>query len=295
MEHYEHSSTAKTGNAGVPSRGKLPAGTQWERLTFAAQEQGEGKLLATVKAPLPCHIYVSADESAESSTAAADENSVRLMLIPGGDPEGQEWVQAAWDWLEPGVPVELRQGHLITLQGSRVLWTAGRACIIAPANRLESLRLTVAEFCLHEGEVRKMETAVAQDWPQLEADTPLAFIYEDKDSHRREELAKRFQKAIQLRTQIARLQPVLHRPPVHPPTLASQLCERLKERTRLLERVEFLGEQVDVFERVYEMCGQRSNDHALSRKSTMLEWIIIILLATETIILLVDLMNSTGN
>ena len=50
------------------------------------------------------------------------------------------------------------------------------------------------------------------------------------------------------------------------------------------------GEQLDMFERVYDACGQRANDFVLSRKGLTLEWIIIILLAVQTFVLIFELL-----
>ena len=98
-----------------------------------------------------------------------------------------------------------------------------------------------------------------------------------------------------MRAQLARLAPQIECPPVYPPTLVSQVGERLREKARLSERLQFVREQVDVFEKVYEMCGQRVSDFMSSRTAHTLEWVIIILLAAETILLIVDLLSSTAS
>jgi uncharacterized Rmd1/YagE family protein len=43
---------------------------------------------------------------------------------------------------------------------------------------------------------------------------------------------------------------------------------------------------------VYEPCGQRISDFLSSRKSHTLEWVIVVLLACETLLLVVDLLSS---
>ncbi len=214
-----------------------------------------------------------------------------MLLVPTSDQEDPELAAKVWDWVEPETPAEFRQGFLITLQGARVIWTPGRAGIIASADRMETLRRAVVDFSFHDGEIRQIEQVIAKGWPDLEADTPLAFHFDGQAASKREELAKRFEQVIALRTKLVRINPVIHRPSIHPPTLAGQLGERLKERTRLAERIEFVAEQIEVFERIYEMCGQRSSEFVFSRKEQTLEWLIIILLAVETVILLVDLMS----
>jgi uncharacterized Rmd1/YagE family protein len=82
-------------------------------------------------------------------------------------------------------------------------------------------------------------------------------------------------------------------PAQYPPTLESQLHERLKERMRQEDRVEVLERQLDIFQRVYEMCGQRSSDYMLTRSGNILEWIIILLLAVQTILTIIDYLPST--
>lgn len=230
----------------------------------------------------------------ESAAGDGLPQSLLLLVIPCCDLESPDVLASAWNWAEPDTPPDRREGLLVTLQGARVVWSPGRTAVLAPADRLESLRLALGEFALQEGEIRNIEQDLAQNWPHLEADGPLAFQFGDEAAPRREELGRRFQQVLALRSRLARLVPAIHRRPNYPPTLAGQLLERLKERTRLAERIEWLGGQLEVFERVYEMCGQRASEFTLSRKETTLEWVIIVLLAMETIILLIDLMAKFG-
>ena len=90
------------------------------------------------------------------------------------------------------------------------------------------------------------------------------------------------------------MNPFVLSPHVHPPTLASQIAERLRERTRMHARLEILGEQLEVFENVYESCGQRASDFMLNRSSLKLEWIIIILLLTQIVIIVFEIMMAMG-
>jgi len=77
---------------------------------------------------------------------------------------------------------------------------------------------------------------------------------------------------------------------LHPPTLASQLGERLRERTRLLERQEFASQRADLAERVAEACGQRALEAGIARRHTALEWTIVVLLVVQTALLVVELL-----
>jgi uncharacterized Rmd1/YagE family protein len=66
--------------------------------------------------------------------------------------------------------------------------------------------------------------------------------------------------------------------------------ERLRDRTRLAERLEHAVERADLVERVYAACGDRIGDFAISRRHSALEWVIILLLAAELVLLCVDLL-----
>jgi uncharacterized Rmd1/YagE family protein len=93
---------------------------------------------------------------------------------------------------------------------------------------------------------------------------------------------------------LVRLNPRLHFPPIYPPTLASQIGERIRERTRLVERAEFASQQLEVYERVYEQAGERRNEFLLQRSSNQLEWVIILLLVAQIILVLVEMLGGQG-
>jgi uncharacterized Rmd1/YagE family protein len=84
----------------------------------------------------------------------------------------------------------------------------------------------------------------------------------------------------------------MHRPAPQPPTLAGQLGERLRDRGRVLERLEQAGEQADLLERVYSGCGDRAAEYLTSRRHATLEWVIILLLAVEVVLITVDLLAT---
>lgn len=206
--------------------------------------------------------------------------------------EGDVWFEAARLWCEsktPGI-----KATLISLHGIDVYWCAGRAAICAPGDRVEPVRKAIVEFALAERELRSTELAINASWKELENDVPTAYSYREKNIRDREALGKRFQKAVALQAKLSRIIPMIVQPSQYPPTLESQLHERLRERLRQEDRLEVAERQLDVFNRVYEMCSQRSSDFMLARSGHMLEWIIIFLLAIQTIMTIIEyLPNST--
>ncbi len=142
----------------------------------------------------------------------------------------------------------------------------------------------MVEVYYYESELKRIERALGECWPAMEADIPLAYEFQENSLGKQKSLQQRFQQVAMLRARLARLGPFVYSPHLHPPTLASQIAERFRERTRMMHRHEFLGEQLEVFEHVYEMCGQRSSDFKLARTGHMLEWTIILLLVAQLLL-----------
>jgi hypothetical protein len=175
-----------------------------------------------------------------------------------------------------------------------VFWARGCVALVAPPERRAAVRRALLEFAHVEAELRAIETDLGARWPELEADAPLAFEFDEGAARKKQQLAQRFLQVLALRARLARITPQVLCPHVHPPTLASQIGERLRERTRVAQRLEFAGGQLEVFERVYEQCGQRASDFGLARTGHTLEWIIIVLLFAQIVLVSVELMAALG-
>jgi hypothetical protein len=164
--------------------------------------------------------------------------------------------------------------------------------VLAPTDRLDAARKAVVEAAYYDAELRGIETVLAGLWPDLEADTPLAFEFNERSVRSRAKLAERFRRVLTLRARLARLTSYVLTPHIHPPTLASQIGERIRERARMANRVDALDGQLEVFEHVYESCGERASDFMLARAGHTLEWVIIVLLLSQTILLAAELLRG---
>lgn len=212
-----------------------------------------------------------------------------LLVLPGSPDHDGTLPAEAIAWVEEGGPTQM-----LALHGAVVAWAPGRAVIIAASDRLAAVRAAVVEFCFFERELRSIEAEVTAAWPHVDADAPLAFEFNDRDAGRRREIGERFRRTVALRGRLARLAPHLERPPLFPPTLASQVAERLRERSRMAERAGFLDGQITVQERVYDLCGERSSDWTIARRSIALEWAIVVLLVVQTALLVAELLTTSG-
>jgi hypothetical protein len=210
----------------------------------------------------------------------AEHDAVILELVA----RATSWVAAA----TPGGDSPL----VVPLYGTHVVWSPRRAVAIGPADRLAAMRAAVNEFADREAELRDVERRIAAGLEHVDADSAFAFTVDEQSLPRRRELAGRFAEAVSLRRRLAVLTPVLQRPAPQPPTLAGQLGERLRDRSRVVERLEHAGEQADLLERVYAGCGDRIADYLSSRRHAVLEWVIILLLAVEVVLITVDLLAT---
>lgn len=239
--------------------------------------------------------------TAGSPLSLADAGSferLELWTVPDSGDDDSLRLAKARDWVQAGTdsdPAASAEGSLLlTLQGARIVWHPGRAAVIAPADRLPSVVRALIEFAFHEAELRRIEREIGASWGQLERDSALAFDCRESTASQRAELGRRFQQVVALRARLSQVTPLVHRPPVHPPTVASQAGDRLRERARVPDRLEFIDGQLEVFERVYEMCGERASELVHADRGHTLEMIIIVLLTAQILIVLVELLAGQG-
>lgn len=276
-------------------KSKLPNAAVIHHVAFVAGPSDGQTVLVEFPAPLARRAILI---KALAPNAASGDGQLSIMAVPTAErdlePEREnETLVQLRDWVDATLP-RGTSSMLLTLQNARIFWSPERIAILAPADRLETVRAALIEATYYEAEVSAIERQLGTAWPQLEKDMPLAFEFEASSIPQRNELRRRFQEVLLLRAKLARLGPHVHCPHLHPPTLASQIGERLRERTRLVHRHEFLTEQVEVFERVYEMCGQKASDYMLARQGHMLEWVLIILLFVSTMLQMFEILSGTS-
>lgn len=210
-----------------------------------------------------------------------DGASLALACIPASAGELPVEVRG---WVEADPESGGEPAVWMAFQGAHLHWSPGRAAILAPSDRLESVRAVVIEATAHERELRTIERSMADWWPELETDSALAFEFEESAIGRRKALRERLHRVLVLRARLARIAPYLLSPLVHPPTLASQVADRMRERLRMSARHEAASLQIEVFRDSYETCGSRASEFMLARTGHRLEWAIIVLLAAQLLL-----------
>lgn len=225
---------------------------------------------------------------------------VHLLVVPmdGASDSEAGVVDATVAWTAAGQPAFVAGAAptslTIPLYGCHAVWAPDRGAVIGAASRIEVLAATVADFTLLERELRELEGRCDRLLGEVEQDAPLAFEFGDRELPRRGELAARFRDAVAVRTRLAAMAPTVHVPPVHPPTLASQLAERLRDRTRLADRHEQMTDRAGFVLQVYEACGQRVAELSIARRQMGLEWAIVAILVAQLALMLVETLASRG-
>jgi len=217
--------------------------------------------------------------------------SLAVLMVPTTGSDPVDWVQAVRSWVDNARNGSLIQTVLLTLQGAQILWCPGRIAVLAPPQRMESVCRAIVEAAYYESELCDIEKSIDSGWDHLQSDASIAFEFAERFVGRRESLATRFAAVVAIRTRYVRLMPHVLVPHVYPPTLASQIGERFRERTRMSERLDLVAEKLEVHERIYDLCSQRVSEFMVARRGHMLEWVIIILLAAQTILWFVDYLS----
>ena len=183
----------------------------------------------------------------------------------------------------------------LELYGTLVVWTPARMALVTSPRHFQKAESAVLEFTKTAFEMTAIEHLLSAAWEHYEDDLPSGFSFHKSDTSTVTTLSNRYVQAMSLSGKISRLSPRIHLPPEHPPTLAGQLGERLRDRSRLIDREEFADEQLNTIIRLYETTGQRVSEYTIAHREYILIWAIVLLLGAEILLLLTDLLSSAGN
>jgi len=238
--------------------------------------------------------------AAVSRRPLSESESLEILALPtaaAGDaadggiapgPDGSIDMLRAWVSEGPGAAAA--PAVVVPLYGCLVIWAPGRAALVGTAEQIGQLAAAVVEFAGHEAALRAAERRAAALLDAVTDEAAHGFSLDGEPVPRPVGPAEQYRESVALGRALALLAPVVHAPPVHPPTLANQLGERLRDRTRLAERHGLAVDRAELAERVAEARGQRALDVGIARRQTALEWAIVVLLVVQTVLLVVDLL-----
>ncbi len=221
-------------------------------------------------------------------------DGLSILTIPVTDPECHLAQTQAREWVDASPANGRVPGFMMTLQGTVVFGSDNRIAVLAAPERLDVLSKTLIEVAWFDAELRGIECELGDRWSDWESDIPLGFEFDEKSLDKRQHLRQRYGEVMLMRARLAKIAPHVNCPHIHPPTLASQVAERFRDRARMTHRHEILSDQVEVFEKIYESCGQRVSEFVHTRSSNMLEWVIIVLLLVQTLLVVFEILTSAA-
>ncbi|GIW80676.1 MAG: hypothetical protein KatS3mg105_2483 [Gemmatales bacterium] len=266
----------------------MPASWAIYKIRFIENDGGPATVLMSFRDPFPCRAVVDVTGPDTVVPETQQANSLDVLTVP--EPDNPGLIDGLVRWVNHSLS-ECAPAALTTkLHGVSLVWRPGRAAIQTAPDRMEAILAAVVEFSFYESQLRELERETADSWSQLELDSRLTCDIGNKDLKHARAIEQRVRQALLRRARLERLAPHLRRPTTFLASLASQLGERLREKLRTEDRIETLERQCDVFERIYDMTSQRLSETRIAAKANALEWAIIILLASETLLLLIEVL-----
>jgi hypothetical protein len=192
------------------------------------------------------------------------------------------------EWADVRTNADAAPPVYVRYRGVELLWQTGRAVLLCDSEQVDLLLPAVAEFAHYEAELRRIEREIAAAWIEIEQDKTLAFDVTSADLRRSNVVGARMDGTFQRRIRFARIEPHLGRPDATMPAAAQKLGEELRGKVDIEARAEIVDGQLEVFEHIYEMASQRMGEYKAARQGHIMEWVIIVLLGAEALLMLLQ-------
>ncbi|MEI6233132.1 MAG: hypothetical protein WCT04_08770 [Planctomycetota bacterium] len=202
-------------------------------------------------------------------------------------------ISRAETWIDPNGASAPAASERINLPGGWARVKLGRAVVCLPNTDWIGAITALADFAFHDVELRKLEREIATDWPRAEADLPLANDVTPDDLKRLGDIGAMTRLVWMRRIRLSKLERPLAKCQVPLPQSAKRLAARLRSRFDIDDRTETLDGQIEVYEYIYEMANQRMGEYGNFRKEFLLEILIVVLLAAELTVMLLEYYRNT--
>lgn len=274
-------------------------GARHRCIRFVEQITSDDAVLMTFKDPATGYAVLCEDPATAPSEVAAaprgDVLEVVLLPLPAQPQETPSATnQSIAEWIAKGDGPDAPPPVFVKFRGVELMWRPGRVVLQCDCEQAESLLSAVVEFTHYECELRRIEQEIANTWAELEQDKALAFEVTPSDLERSQAVGARMNHVLQRRIRLARIEPHLYEAGADLAAAGRKLGEELREKARTETRLETVDGQLEVFEGIYEMSGQRMGEYRAARQEHVLEWIIIVLLAAEMLLLLAQIVWKSG-
>ena len=258
------------------------------RISFVDEIPAGHFPLMTFRDPAPCYaILTEATPTATREPAANDlDNILDIFLLPSPTAPLASQPAISESPQEKTAPPPL----FIKYRSVELTLRPGLATLQCDPDQADSLISALVEFAHYERHLRRIETEIAEGWPELDQDKCLAFEVTPADLDRRPIVGGRMNRVLRQRIHLARIEPHLNQPAAALPAAAHKLGAELREKAEIETRLGTVDGQLEVFEYIYELSSQRMGEYKAAREEHTLEWIIIVLLVVESLMILAQLL-----
>jgi hypothetical protein len=256
--------------------GAFAPGSALTRVRFLESAPAGARALMSFTEPRPAAAVAESAEPASPPAAGADE--LLFLLLPAGSAQPEALRAQAELWVGPGA-LRVRSGP------GWLWWRPGRAALVGPAEAHAPMLAAAADFAFYEGELRALERELAADWPQAQADLPLAHEIAGPVEPRCRQLQAMTVRTLERRVRHVRVEPRLLSASAELEPEARGAADRLREKAGVEARLETVDGQLETYEYIYELANQRMSEHRHFRTERALEVAIVVLLAVEILLM----------
>jgi len=268
--------------------------TAW-RVTVAPGS-GTANCLAEFPEPLGCvmtaeavpPLQVLAETSlTPSGSGQPDGKSLVFVFVPAGSEFG-----VYEEWFKRGIPADGSIPVLDVALPDRILWRPGRAVMFGSAERRDEILKALAVFSYLESEVRDLESGVQRHWGFARQDAALTHRVGGKSLNEWPRVCEITEWAALSRLKFSAVDATLYMPPSVIGPKGRRMLLELARLTRMPDRLEFVDDQIQVFEELYRQANDRLSDYRYYRRELQLEAAIIILLVMQAIVMVVEIVKG---
>jgi hypothetical protein len=155
---------------------------------------------------------------------------------------------------------------------------------------MDEILTALVHFAFYEGEMRRLEQEIREDWPRVEQDLPLTHQVGRADLKRWPDANRMVRLTALRRVRLTRLDLYLSKVPAQlTGNIRKVYAELLLWNAELPDRYIALDDQIEIFEDLYESANDRLSEYAYFRKEFIIEAWIVVILALELIAVVVEL------
>ena len=259
---------------------------------YVAEDQSSKATVVRLPQALRARAIRLTEPAGSADSELLSAGRLELMQMDGnGLAEGSELANEVQAWVDE----KLDEGHgvasqWIMMQNALVVAGGERFAVVADQDRLPKIRQALLSGIYVDRCLERTGNDGCRTVGDLGSE-----CRPGRSADRCRRQCGPLTELLQIQIKLQQLAPFVYQEHVYPPTVASQVAERFRERRRLEHRHEILCEQLEPFERALEMRRQRASDVQLAQSSNKLEWVIILLLIAQLLLSLFEIMGGTAS